>query len=272
MPRIRMINPALWQNEKLGQMPGDAVLLFIGLWTLADREGRLKDSPRWINAQLFPFREPSIDVDKLLEMLNEASVFIERYEVDGERFIQVANFRKYQKPHAREAMSTIPAPPKAEPRHAQGAPKADPRHTLGTTRVPGIRYTVYGNQNTVTSNSGDDFAEPTPVEAATDAIIAAYPGGISPHILAQRIIAEVGPTYELLDQLVANTLAWCQVWQQKPAYTSELDHWMSKGRWRKPPPDTDRGGTGPRLITEDEAERFFAEREAEQGGGKARAG
>jgi hypothetical protein len=82
-------------------------LLFIGLWTLADREGRLDDRPKKIKISLFPADD--IDIDECLNELVKFN-FIIRYEVDGDRYIQVLNFTKHQMPHHKEVASVIPAP------------------------------------------------------------------------------------------------------------------------------------------------------------------
>ena len=103
--RMRTISPQIWANEELGSMGGDGVLLFVGLWMLADREGRLKDRPRWIGAQIFPYRD--VPVENLLNELS-ANGFVSRYEAEGGRYLEIVNFRKYQKPHANEAASRIP--------------------------------------------------------------------------------------------------------------------------------------------------------------------
>ena len=46
MARARNIKPGFFRNADLVEMPIEARLLFIGLWTLADRSGRLEDRPR----------------------------------------------------------------------------------------------------------------------------------------------------------------------------------------------------------------------------------
>lgn len=107
MARARNIKPAFFKNEALGDLPYECRLLFIGLWTLADRDGRLEDRPRRIRAEIFPF--DSIDVDPMLDQL-QAEEFLLRYEVDGERFIEVLNFVKHQDPHYKEKASEIPPP------------------------------------------------------------------------------------------------------------------------------------------------------------------
>ena len=48
MARARNIKPGFFKNEFLAEMPCEVRLLFIGLWTLADREGRLEDRPKRI--------------------------------------------------------------------------------------------------------------------------------------------------------------------------------------------------------------------------------
>src|SRR6476660_4782318 len=85
-----------------------ARLLFIGLWTEADREGRLEDRPKRIKVEILPFDE--CDVDFLLGALDEAK-FIWRYETDGRKLIQILNFTKHQKPHPKEVSFHLPSPP-----------------------------------------------------------------------------------------------------------------------------------------------------------------
>lgn len=107
MARARNIKPAFFMNEVLVGLPFEYRLLFIGLWTLADREGRLEDRPVRIKMELFP--ADNVDTDAGLQALHDAG-FILRYEADGARYIQVLTWRKHQNPHVKEAGSTIPAP------------------------------------------------------------------------------------------------------------------------------------------------------------------
>lgn len=107
MARARLLKPGFFSNDKLAELPAHGRLLFAGLWTLADREGRLHDRPKWIKGVLFPYENPP--VERLLTMLADAG-FILRYEVDSERYIQVTGFQKHQHVHVNEQPSTIPAP------------------------------------------------------------------------------------------------------------------------------------------------------------------
>ena len=107
MSRARNIKPGFFRNADLVELPVETRLLFIGLWGLADREGRIDDRPKQIKMEVYP--ADSFDVDSMLNQLQDAG-FIERYEANGNKYIQVANFAKHQNPHRDEKASTIPAP------------------------------------------------------------------------------------------------------------------------------------------------------------------
>lgn len=107
MARARNIKFGFFKNEELVELSFGTRLLFIGLWTLADREGRLEDRPKRIKMELFP--ADNLDVDEALCEL-EKSGFVIRYQANDARYIQVCNFKKHQNPHKDERPSTIPAP------------------------------------------------------------------------------------------------------------------------------------------------------------------
>lgn len=119
MARSRNIKPGFFTNDSLGELHPLARILFAGLWCHADREGRLRDRPNKIKAEVLPYDK--CDCDKLLSDLGGAG-FILRYIVDEERYIQCVNFDKHQNPHVKEQASTIPAPdkPSASPAQEQG--------------------------------------------------------------------------------------------------------------------------------------------------------
>ena len=107
MARSRNIKPGLYKNDYLAECSIAARYLFPGLWMLADREGRLEDRPRRIKAEIYPY--DNLDVDALLDELWQRK-FINRYEISGEYYIEIVNFKKHQNPHCKESESEIPAP------------------------------------------------------------------------------------------------------------------------------------------------------------------
>lgn len=112
MARARNIKPGFFTNDDLVELPFEARLLFIGLWTIADKKGRLCDRPKKIKMEIFPADQ--VDCEKLLLLL-QARGFIRRYQVQGGRYIQVTNWHKHQNPHVKEADSTIPEEPVLAP-------------------------------------------------------------------------------------------------------------------------------------------------------------
>jgi len=110
--RSRVIRHGFWLNGDLCALSRDARLLFVGLWCLADRDGRLDGRPMQIRRHLFPF-DADLNgqrIETLLADLERAG-FILKYEVSGENFILVRNFKKHQSPHPKEAQSKLPAHP-----------------------------------------------------------------------------------------------------------------------------------------------------------------
>ncbi|EJO27493.1 Replication protein 15, partial [Achromobacter marplatensis] len=94
-------------NEDLAELPALHRLLFIYLWMLADREGRLEDRPKRIAAKALPY-DRDADVEEILTALQRFG-FIDRYQVDGKAVIQVVAFAKHQSPHVHESESELPA-------------------------------------------------------------------------------------------------------------------------------------------------------------------
>jgi uncharacterized protein YlzI (FlbEa/FlbD family) len=108
MARARNLKPSIFKNEVLGTSDPLYTILFEGLWCHADREGRLEDRPMRIKAEIFPYRD-GIEMDGMLNWLVNHK-FIQRYQVNEEKYIQIINFKKHQNPHVKEHASTIPAP------------------------------------------------------------------------------------------------------------------------------------------------------------------
>jgi len=108
MARKRTISPEFFTDEDIGDLPPLLRLLFVGMWCQADKEGRLKDKPRTIKAQVLPF-DDDIPIDLALDQLQEAG-FIYRYESQGVAVIQIRTWHKHQNPHHTEKDSDLPGP------------------------------------------------------------------------------------------------------------------------------------------------------------------
>ena len=114
MPRIRYLKPEFFTDEDLAELSFQARLFYAGLWCHADKAGRLEDRPKYFKAVIFPY--DNTKVEKILELLcrnkRNGTPFIQRYSVDGNRFLQILKWDDHQKPHNTEKESKIPpAPP-----------------------------------------------------------------------------------------------------------------------------------------------------------------
>lgn len=107
MSRIRSIKPEFFTDEHVADLPALDRLVFIGLWTIADKAGRLEDRPKRIKALLLPYE--NADIVKILDRLTDAK-FLIRYR-DGDRaLIQIRTWTKHQRVHHTEAESELPPP------------------------------------------------------------------------------------------------------------------------------------------------------------------
>jgi hypothetical protein len=105
MARARNIKPGFFRNADLAELPVEARLLFIGLWTLADRNGRLEDRPRQIKMEIFP--ADGFDCEPMLAGLS-AQGFITRYSINGKKYLHIVHFADHQNPHGTEKDGAIP--------------------------------------------------------------------------------------------------------------------------------------------------------------------
>lgn len=149
MARTRNIKPSFFKNENLAELDPLARLLFAGLWTIADKEGRLEDRPKRIKAEILPYDDcGTAQVHGWLQDLHERN-FILRYEIDGNGYISVPSWAKHQRPHHKELDSEIPEPTPTQVRAStdlgaslgvmEGVPNTHPgtcEHAPKSGRVP----------------------------------------------------------------------------------------------------------------------------------------
>jgi len=115
MARIRYLKPDFFKDEDIKELSFEARLFYQGLWVQADREGRGEDRPERLKIEIMPYDE--VDAEEIMRLLacpkkNGKRPFIIRYEIDGEKYYQIINWQKHQKPHKTERNSDIPPAPK----------------------------------------------------------------------------------------------------------------------------------------------------------------
>jgi len=97
MPRRRMIDPQIWRNEKIGSLPDAGRLLFIGIFSQSDDDGRLKASPRYLMATIFPYDKDKTaeDVKHLRDQCAELGL-IRLYTNSKEEYLDIPGWLEHQ--------------------------------------------------------------------------------------------------------------------------------------------------------------------------------
>ena len=197
MARSRNIKPGFFQNEDLQELDFATRLFFIGLWTEADKEGRLEDRPKKLKNALFPADD--VEVEQMLDGL-AAYGFISRYERAGKKIIQIVKWAKHQNPHRREAPSTLPAETDEVAEEEQQAES--------------------GPQKADTEASFETFWKLYPRKTAKDN--------------ARKAFAKINPSAELLAEIMASLAkhATCQAWLKDDGqFIPHAATWLNGKRW-----------------------------------------
>jgi hypothetical protein len=124
------------------------MLVFSGLWSQCDKEGRFPWKPRQLHLDILPFVQ--FDMEKTLNILAEHKL-IARYEHEGGDFGLVPNFKKHQRVCGKEAEAParFPAPHNSQVKQSGSIGEAtgkQPRSTEKLSGAPeyGVRSTEYG--------------------------------------------------------------------------------------------------------------------------------
>jgi len=106
-----MVDPQIWRNEKIGALPDAGRLLFIGIFSQADDDGRLKGSPRFLMASIFPY-----DTHKTEKQVKDwrdqcaAQGLIRLYSKNGQEYLDLPHWYEHQQIRKdRYASSNLPS-------------------------------------------------------------------------------------------------------------------------------------------------------------------
>ncbi len=110
MSNRRMITTEIWQDDFIGSLSFFERLMWLGLITLADDQGRLINNPVIVMAHAFPYdRNVTFSqVSTTLEKIVKAGKVV-AYEVNGKGLLQIVNWWNHQSPQWVQS-SKYPAP------------------------------------------------------------------------------------------------------------------------------------------------------------------
>jgi hypothetical protein len=111
MSKIRTVKPELFRHEQLfeaEQQSGFPLrLIFIGIFTVVDAEGRFRWRPRQLKLDILPYDE--MNFNEALNALADFG-FVQRYEYEGEYYGYIPTWHKHQSINQREPESVLPDP------------------------------------------------------------------------------------------------------------------------------------------------------------------
>jgi hypothetical protein len=109
--RIRTIKPTFFTSATIAELSPWGRLMFLGLLTHVDDEGRCINEPRVIKGALFPLDDvvTASDVVNLTMELEELGL-VRSYEAGKRSYLVVCSFREHQRIN-RPSKSTLPPPP-----------------------------------------------------------------------------------------------------------------------------------------------------------------
>lgn len=99
MARARIIKPGFFMNDEVAELSPAARLAFIGLWTIADQQGKLAYRPKRLKIELFPYDDVSID-DLVTAIADQGLIAL--FPKDGQTWIQIIDWYEWQPGARRE--------------------------------------------------------------------------------------------------------------------------------------------------------------------------
>jgi len=114
MSRRRFIAPQIWEDAAVAKMTRDERLLFVGMITIADDEGRLVASPAHLLGAIYP-HDRDVTQQRILawrDAVCKKNPNAVLYEVGGHDYIAFARWAEWNRPN-HPTNSKLPQPPRA---------------------------------------------------------------------------------------------------------------------------------------------------------------
>lgn len=123
MARQRFIWPTIWSDKQFGELAHDEQVLFIGLYSLADDEGRIPADPKYLKAQVFPYKNYTARRvqgirNRVVERMSNVCLYV--HGENPEEAIALLKWAEYQKPKYPKP-SKIPPPLPEDLRNASAS-------------------------------------------------------------------------------------------------------------------------------------------------------
>ena len=128
MARKRFLTPDIWSDSFFVKLSPQERLLFIGMITLADDEGRLRAEAAYLKGEIFP--KDGMNEARIKQFRDQIATLnrsVQLYKVAGMEYVQLRNWPRYQRP-SHSLPSRFP-PPRGYKTLPHSAGKADENGT-----------------------------------------------------------------------------------------------------------------------------------------------
>lgn len=237
MARIRTIKPEFFRDEKLQDIQAEnpqlhPMLVFVGLWTVADKNGVFEWLPRTLKLDILPFLD--YDLSASLALLERFSL-ISRFSHDGRDYGVVVNFTKHQRINGKEAVSESKFP-----NPSQGSIREAPEKQPESQEGKGIGKGREEERNGLNPVTEESFTLDAAVSyVLVEAGLAGKKIRDVVHEVIYREIKQVGVGPK--DCAEAMIEAWRKYDKAMLSYKYGPENFFATGTWRKPESEWDRG-------------------------------
>lgn len=114
MARQRFIWPEIWKDPTFGKLTPEEQIMFVGLFSIADDEGRTVADPLYLRGELFTYKEFTAEqVRTLRDSVAVKMASVQLYRIGTVEYITLLKWSEYQTPKYPKP-SKIPPPPDVE--------------------------------------------------------------------------------------------------------------------------------------------------------------
>lgn len=236
MSRIRTIKPEFFDDPDIGDLSPWARLLFIGLWTQSDRDGRVVADWRRLRARIFPYDAKCPDLSRLAVELHGKDMIRSYRDSLGRECLWIVNFLTHQRPHPKEPASIIEPWPGVSIQ-AENIKAVEENVEPCKETVDRVDYGLL----TMDQGKGMDHRVPTPTALTADdgfeAFWKVYPKKVGKGA-AQKVWRTLRPGSELQATIGAAVAAQrqCRQWLNDAGkYIPNPATWLGQKRWDDEP-------------------------------------
>lgn len=277
MARARNIKPGFFESDQVGEVSFCARLLFIAMWQIADRCGRLERRPAKLRAYAFRYDALSVaDVEAMLAELENAGL-VKTTDLDGLSVLEIPTFNKHQTPHPKEPslyeprkVSALPPVEAQKPRKVSAHPPSHeekPRKVSAFVDETGVEPPL-NPESLLLNPDGADGAEPRKPQTAPPArppaqprlldldpqaefrrlageLVQLLPAAGDVHLTARQLEIEYSTSASFADDPVAfsdsvreSAKRWRKAWGQNPALRPKAAQWwLRDSDYARRPPE-----------------------------------